>query len=323
MKKKIPFKPLIKSPYFQTIFANYFDFSKEPPSKKHFVKLPDGDVMCLEVSTPHGWTEDKGTVALIHGLGGCSKSPYIKRLAKRIYEEGRQAIRINMRGCGTGRGLAKNIYNSGCSYDMEKVLVDIKNHFPSTHIVLVGFSLGANVTLKLAAELGKKNSNLLKGAIAVSPPVNLLNSARLLALPRNSTISEYFAYVLFHHIDKLHRDFPDLPPHNLSKKTSINDIDELYIARRANFSNALDYYKHCSAKPLVKNIKIPTKVLFAMDDPIIDAGELDNMDLPENLHIHKTEHGGHIGFLGMNVMKEFRWMDNLIQEWIEKIFENS
>ncbi|MCH9621405.1 MAG: hypothetical protein S4CHLAM20_08250 [Chlamydiia bacterium] len=323
MKKKINFRPLIKNPYMHTFLANYLDFATEPPSKTHFVKLPDGDVLSLEVSTPKGWTEDKGIVAMIHGLCGSSKSPYIKRLSKRVYDSGRQAIRINMRGCGIGKGLARHVYHSGCSGDIEKALDDIKRHFPSAPIVLVGYSLGANVTVKLSGELGRKNSFLLSGAVAVSPPVNLLNSARLLALPKNSRFGEYFAKLMYSYIDEMHKTFPDLPPHNLSPRVSVNDIDEFYIARRVNFSNAIDYYKQCSSKPFVKDIKIPTNILFAVDDPIVDAHELDEIDLPDHVKVHKTDHGGHIGFVGMNVLREFRWMDNLVEEWIENIFQNT
>ncbi|MCH9617122.1 MAG: hypothetical protein SP4CHLAM5_04740 [Chlamydiia bacterium] len=321
MKKKMKFTPLLKSPYYQTVLANIVDFGKEPPSKPHFVKLADGDVLSLEVSTPKGWTEEKGTVVLLHGLCGSSKSPYIKRIAKKVYNSGRQAIRINMRGCGIGAGLSKNIYHSGCSGDIKKVLQDIKKHFPRTPIILVGFSLGANVTVKLAGELGQEDSSLLKAAFAVSPPVNLLTSAHRLALPKNQFYAEYFSKQLFVHIDKLHKTFPDLPPHRLTEKTSLNDIDELYIARRAHFSNALNYYKQCSGVKVVKSIKIPTIILLAMDDPIIDPNELDKIDLPDNVEVLKTDHGGHIGFVGMNILREFRWMDNLIENWIDKIFD--
>ena len=118
-EKKEKFDPLFKSPYYQTVVSNIFDFSGEPPSKTHFVKLSDGDVMSIEVSTPKGWKEEDGSVALLHGLCGSSKSPYLKRIAKRMYGKGIQAIRINMRGCGIGKGLAKNIYHSGCSKDIE------------------------------------------------------------------------------------------------------------------------------------------------------------------------------------------------------------
>ncbi|MCH9811826.1 alpha/beta fold hydrolase [bacterium] len=322
MKKKMQFKPLLKSPYYQTVLANIIDFGKEPPSKPHYVKLSDGDVLYLEVSTPKGWTEDKGTIVLLHGLCGSSKSPYIKRIAKKVYNSGRQAVRINMRGCGLGRGLAKNIYHSGCSGDIKKALEDIKKHFPGTSIILIGFSLGANLTVKLAGELGKANSNLLKAAFAVSPPVNLLTSAHRLALPKNQVYAEYFSKQLFTHIDDLHKAFPDLAPHRITEKTSLNDIDELYIARRAKFSGALDYYKHCSSIAVVKDIKIPTKILLAMDDPIIDPYELDKIDIPENVEVIKTDHGGHIGYVGKNILREFRWMDNLIEKWIDKILKS-
>ena len=59
-----------------------------------------------------------------------------------------------------------------------------------------------------------------------------------------------------------------------------------------------------------------------MDDPIIDPDELDKVDLPDNVEVLKTDHGGHIGFVGMNILREFRWMDNLIENWIDKIFDN-
>jgi len=322
MKKKIDFKPLLKSPYYQTVIANYFDFAKEPPSTTHYVRLDDGDVLPLEVSTPKNWTPEKGSVALLHGLCGSSKSTYVKRVATRAYNKGRQTIRLNMRGCGIGKSLAQNIYHAGSSSDMEKALLDIKKHFPKTKIVLVGFSLGAHQTVKLAGELGKKDSNLLVGAYAVSPPINLLTSAHRFSLPKNRVYSEYFSKKLYDHIDSLHKLFPDLPPHNISPNTSINDIDELYIAKRANFSSAIDYYKECSSKKLVQDIKIPMKILLAEDDPIIAPDEFDDLQLPDNVDVLKTVYGGHIGFIGKNIFKDFRWMDNLIEEWIENIFNN-
>lgn len=320
MKKKPTFNPLIKSPYYQTVLANIIDFGKEPPSSPHFVKLPDGDVLSLEMSTPKGWKQEDGTIALLHGVCGSTKSPYIKRIARKAYESGKQAVRINMRGCGLGKGLSKNIYHSGCSHDIEKALLSIKKLFPNTEIILIGFSLGANVTLKLAGELGQKKSDLLRAAIAISPPVNLLSSAHMLSLRKNQRYANYFSKQLFEHIDGIHKSFPELPHHGISSSTHINDIDELYIAKRAHFSSALDYYKQSSAKRVVEHIRIPAKILFARDDPIINPDELDELKLPENVEILKTDHGGHIGYIGMNILREFRWMDNLIKNWIDNIY---
>ncbi len=319
MREKIDFKPLVKSPYYQTVLSNYFDLAKEPPSKTHFVKLDDGDVISLEISTPKDWEQNKGSVALLHGLCGSSKSTYVKRVANKAYQNGRQVIRLNMRGCGIGKDLAQNIYHAGSSNDIEKALLDFKKHFPATNIVLVGFSLGAHQTVKLAGELGRKNSNLLTGVYAVSPPINLLTSAHRFSLPKNKVYSDYFSKRLYTHIDYLHKTFPELPPHNISLNTSINDIDEIYIAKRANFSSAVDYYKQCSSKSFVQDIKIPTKILLAEDDPIIAANELDDIVLPDNVDVLKTAYGGHIGFIGLNVFKDLRWMDNLIEKWVENI----
>ena len=219
MREKINFNPLIKSPYYQTVIANYFDFTKDPLSKTHFVKLDDGDVISLEISTPKDWTPSKGSVALLHGLCGSSKSTYVKRVALKAYNNGRQVIRLNMRGCGIGRDLAQNIYHAGSSYDIEKVLLDMKKYCPETKIVLVGFSLGAHQTVKLAGELGRKNSDLLTGIYAVSPPINLLTSAHRFSLPKNKIYSEYFSKRLYDHIDYLHNH----------RKTKIDIYSNVYL----------------------------------------------------------------------------------------------
>lgn len=321
MEYFLDFKPLVKSAYCQTIIGTAIDFEREAPSKTHYVKLPDNDLLALEISTPKGWVETDATIVFIHGLCGSHKSPYMKRLSKKCYKSGMQAVRINLRGCGSGRGLARGIYHSGCSHDVYQALLDIKRHFPRSPLILCGFSLGANVTLKLVAELGSKGTHYLKGAIAVSPPVNLLASARLFLQPKNQIYSKYFLRLLLNDVDFIHTHFKDLPPHNLPPDITINDFDELYVAPRANFVSALDYYNQCSSKRIVHDVRVPSKVLFAEDDPIISHEELDSLKLPSDIEVYKTKHGGHIGFMGLNIFKEFRWLDQVLLDWIAEFLK--
>lgn len=321
MEYHLNFKPLIKSSYCQTIMGTAIDLEKDIASKTHYVKLPDEDLLALEVSTPKRWGDNDWTVVLVHGLCGSHKSHYMKRLAKRFYKAGIQAVRVNLRGCGSGRGLAKGIYHSGCSPDVEHVLKDLKTHFPRSPMVLVGFSMGANVVLKLTGELNGSAKELLRGVVAVSPPVNLLASARLFTMPKNQIYAKYFIRLLLNDVNFLHSHFPDLPPHNLPPDLTINDFDELYVAPRANFSSALDYYRHSSSKRVIEKIDIPTKILFARDDPIIRDNELDNLKLPENIDIYKTEYGGHIGFVGLNIFKDFHWLDRVVYGWVKEFME--
>ncbi len=317
MEHYLKFNPLIKSSYCQTIFGTAIDLEMDIGSKTHYVHLKDGDIITVELSIPNGWCEHSGAVFLVHGLCGSHKSQYMRRIARRCYDSGMYVGRINLKGCGSGKGLAKGIYHSGSSDDVLEVIKNFKRSFPFSSIVLVGFSLGANISLKLSGELDKFGSEYLSGIIAVSPPVDLLSSARLISRPCNKIYSKYFLRLLMNHVNYLHQRFKDIPHHNLPSNITLDDFDELYIAPRSNFSNVFEYYNHCSSKRVICNIDIPTKILFSKDDPIIESTSLDNIDLPNNIDVFKTEYGGHLGFIGFNVFKEFRWMDNIILSWIE------
>ncbi len=309
------FKPLIKSSYYQTLIGSAIDFEPELKSKSHHVALQDGDLIALEISTPKNWKEGDWSVLMIHGLCGSHKSHYMKRIARKLYKSGIQAIRINLRGCGSGKGLAKGIYHSGSSNDIFKVLESVKELFPKSPKLLLGVSLGANISLKLAGELGSEGEKYLKGVIAVSPPAELLSSARLFTLPENQIYANYFLKLLVSEVNFRHKYF-DLAPHNLPKCVTLAQFDEIYTAPIAKFSSALEYYYYSSSKRVVSKIALPTKILFANDDPIIKASILDDITLPSNVSVYKTEHGGHIGFVGLNIFKEFRWMDKIVIDWI-------
>jgi uncharacterized protein len=311
----LTFKPLIKSSYYQTLIGSIIDFEPELSSKNHLITLSDGDLISLEISTPNKWKKSDFSVIMIHGLCGSHKSHYMKRIARKLSNKGVQAIRVNLRGCGSGRGLSKGIYHSGSSDDILQVLENLRSLFPDSPKLLLGISLGANISLKLAGELGSEAGKYLKGVIAVSPPTDLLSSARLFTLPENQVYANYFLKLLMNEVNFRHKHF-DLAPHNLPKSVTLNDFDELYTAPTAKFSSAFEYYYYSSSKRVVHKIDLPTKILFAKDDPIIKASILDDVELPQNVSIYKTEHGGHIGFVGLNIFKEFRWMDKIVTDWV-------
>ena len=169
----VPF-PLLRGPHAQTIAAAKLAlWRRRPPAESRVVALPDGDRIALEVSTPRQWRPDDPSVLLLHGLCGCHDSPYMTRVALKLWRRGVRAIRMNMRGCGSGVGLARMPYHSGRSADVEAVLEDLRAAWPHSALTLVGFSLGGNVMLKLAGELGKRAGELAEQVIAVCPPADL------------------------------------------------------------------------------------------------------------------------------------------------------
>ena len=309
--------PLLRNRHLQTILGAWALLPFEPRSEERRVKLADGDILALEVSTPQGWREDSPTVVMVHGLCGCSRSPYMVRLARKLVGRGVRAVRVNLRGCGPGRGLARGIYHSGRSGDVRQVIEDLRREDPESPLTLIGFSLGGNIALKLAGELGAAATGSLERVLAVCPPADLEACARLIHRPENRIYENHFVRILRKGVEDRHARFPDLPPVELPVKLSLRDFDDLYTAPHGGFESAIDYYQKCSAEPLVDRIEVPCRVLFAEDDPFVRANVFDDTDLPANVEVERTRHGGHLGFLGHPKSSGgYRWMDSRLLNWI-------
>jgi predicted alpha/beta-fold hydrolase len=197
------------------------------------------------------------------------------------------------------------------------VLDELHAEIPQSSLQLVGFSLGGNIVLKLAGELGNTVAASLRQVIAVCPPADLAACARLLAQPSNRLYERYFVRLLKADVAERQARFPDVPRVELPPELSLYTFDNLYTAPLCGFRNADDYYARCSAAPLVPGITMPCRILFAADDPVIDATVLAQVELPANVQVVCTTHGGHLGFLGMPGRPGgYRWMDALLLEWI-------
>jgi len=291
--------PLLTNPHVQTFVAAKLAWPLEPPSVTRFVQLPDDDTIALEVSTPAGWQPEDQTVVLLHGLCGCHRSPYMQRLARKLLRCGIRAVRMNLRGCGSGKGLARYPYHSGQSTDVLAVLESLQQACPRSPVTLVGFSLGGNIILKLAGELAAMVPANVQRVIAICSPVDLAACVRLLLQPANRLYDRYFTQLLCAEVAYRHSRFPDLPPVKLPQRLSLYEFDEYYTAPQCGFRDALDYYRQCSAAPLVPQITIPCHMLFAADDPVVDAHVFDGVALPPHVQVIRTSYGGHLGFLGI------------------------
>jgi len=319
VSQELPFDPLpfIDDPHRQTIISSFFSVWREPKSVQKLVPLSDGDKISLEITTPIDWNPAGLTVLFIHGLCGSHKSPNLVRMAKRLEPLHVRTVRYNMRGCGSGKGYAKKIYHSGRTEDVLECLKVLKKEHPDSPIVLVGFSLGGNIVLKLVGELGVLAHPFLQRVIAISPPVELYSSVQMLGEPVNAIYERYFYKLLRNDVHYLHKTFKDLPKVSLPRSLKLYEFDQIYTAPMCGFKNAMDYYNKCSASHVVGDIAIPCKILLAKDDPIISPTSLDPFALPSNVKVFKTQKGGHMGYLGKTKGKGgVYWLDSLLVDWI-------
>src|SRR5277367_2630041 len=148
-----PFIPFFRNPHLLTIAGNYWrrdlDEQRFPVEAKLFDTEPGVRVL---VHSQVPASEPSAQLILVHGLEGSSSAGYARSLAQAALEAGYATHRFNMRSCGGTEHLSgRTLYHSGQTSDLLSVIRQLRAGPP---IFLAGFSLGGNVVLKLAGELG-------------------------------------------------------------------------------------------------------------------------------------------------------------------------
>jgi predicted alpha/beta-fold hydrolase len=290
-------KPTFHPPWFlfnahlETIFPAIFRRININPSGRKRISTPDLDF--IDIDYYH--TGTKKTVILCHGLEGSSQKPYIKGMVKVLVDRGFNCIAMNFRGCS---GTANNhpySYHSGATSDLELVVQTTREIFHNTEISLLGFSLGGNLILKYLGE--RPDTSFIKKAVAISTPLDLLNSCRKISKPSNRIYTIRFLYYLKKKIKNKAKIFPDkIPLDSLRDIKNLEEFDDKYTAPLHGFKNAMHYYNSCSSIHFIKNISVPTLLINARNDPFLSAGCYPVGINDTHITYDYPVHGGHLGF---------------------------
>lgn len=317
-----PFEPhpWLRSGHAQTIAGRYWPLPRPwLASTAHEVSLSDGDRLLVLESIPPGWHCPRPTAMLVHGLAGCADAPYVVRLSAHLLRLGIRVIRVNLRGAGRGFGLARGIYHAGRSDDLREILVWLTSRPGRSPIAAIGFSLGANLVLKLSAEAGDDPAGApgLDCVVAANPPLDLAACARRMSRPENRIYDWNFVRWLQSMTQRLHRRFPELGPPGIEGVRTLYDFDDRYTARRNGFASADDYYERCSLLTRLVRIKVPGLVVHAMDDPFIPYEPLGRASWSSDLSLELVRHGGHLGYLSRRPWRgDRRWLDARLTTWL-------
>lgn len=315
----LPFSPVpgLTSGSLQTILGSFGLPLADPLSSPLLVPVSDNDQLyCLD-STPSNWDPSMPTIVLGHGLGGSSRSRYMVRLSRYLFENGHRVVRINFRGAGQGEGLARQPSHGGRSEDFLAVCKVLKSQYPSSPLKVVGFSLSGNILLKMLGELGADGPELIERAIAICPAVDLKTGAIFIARPENWFFQKYYVDCLLEIVERKRKIFSDYPAVDFPKSLTMYDFDNMYTAPLCGFKNAEDYYIHSSANTHISHIAVPTTVLYSLDDPVVPSETISSLELPETVTAYATQYGGHVGYLSwVNGAFGLRWMDKKVIDWL-------
>ena len=305
-----PFHPRrwLTNGHLQTIAGNFLPRSHQ---------LPAPETELVEVVPPHGvqigtqilcechWqpvSERAGclTVLVLHGLEGSSRSQYVLGNAAKLWAAGCNVIRMNMRSCGGTERLTPTLYHSGMSSDVEGVMRHFLRKFRLESFALIGYSMGGNLVLKLAGDLGGAAPPELKAVVGVSPAMDLGLSADALHLPSNRLYEQKFLRALIKRFRRKAFLFPRaFDPTRTESVRSLREFDDRITALYSGFRSADDYYFRASAARVLDTIAVPTLILHACDDPFIRiaAETRDSVARNPNIQMLETDHGGHCAFL--------------------------
>jgi predicted alpha/beta-fold hydrolase len=315
-----PFRPLFRNPHLLTIFANFavrrLDEVRFPVHARYYQTEPNVQVLVHE-HRPEGTIQ--GHIVTVHGLEGSSNAGYVRSMAQLALENGYAVHRSNLRSCGGTEALCGTMYHAGLTSDTIAILRSIRAESEAP-IFLVGYSLGGNVSLKLAGELGDEAAPLIAGVCAISAPIDLAACVHKMSQWQNRIYESRFLSRLKQRIRTRAKSMPGVYlMEDLDGCRSVYEFDDKITAPFFGFGTAANYYATQSSNQYLDRIRVPTLLVQAKDDPLIPFEVFHHPAIGSNPYIQllAVEHGGHLGFLS-DAAPRF-WVDRVVLSWIAGI----
>ena len=285
--------PLLANRHVQTCIgglANRYQALPDPVITQH---EGSGDDF-FEVATWTPTTPSRGRIVLLHGLEGSLRSGYLRSLVGVITALDCFSLElVFLRGCGPSINRLPRSYHSGFTDDLRQHLT-----LGVDPAVLVGFSIGGNIILKYLGEEGASVDSLVRGAIVISAPGDL--EATAAGISAKPLYQRYFISA-FHkkHRRKVASGIATPPFDDFSGISTFYDYDTRHTAPFFGYPSAEAYWHSNSSSQFISNIRVPSVILSALDDPFFSpksfpVEECRNHDWVD---LELSKQGGHVGFL--------------------------
>lgn len=293
--------------HLQTLYPAMLRPPQPLPRVRERLRLRDGDWLYLDWRLPRAWRDgDAPLVLVIHGLAGCSGSQYVLGLQRALDAQGWASVAMNCRGATGEPNDHARAYHAGAHDDVADVLRQLVQRYPDRTLAVVGFSLGGVMTLN--ALVHEELPAQVKAAAAVSVPLDLAAcSARL-----DQGLSRIYRR---HLLAEMHRFWQRKAGHLAQRgetevarflrqrlargpHPTFRAFDDAIMSVMHGFDGAQDYYRRCSPLAVLPQIRRPTLILQAADDPFLAAPCYPAItSLPAAVELEVTAGGGHVGFV--------------------------
>lgn len=301
--REVTFRPAwwVPGPHAQTLWGKLARRAGSIlPTRLERWSTPDDDfVDVLRLDPP---SSGSPRLFILHGLEGTVRSHYVNGLLRVAHARGWGADMLIFRGCGNEPNRAARFYHSGETGDLTFAVERVLAEYPRADLVMCGVSLGGNVLLKWLGERSHTAPGRVRAAAAISVPFDLEQGSRYISRGFSRIYERHFLRTLREKAEAKLRRYPDLFDRAaLRRARTLYDFDDVVTAPVHGFRDANDYYTRSSSIHFLSQIRRPTLLLSARDDPFLPPPVLDDVAriAPSNscLTVEFTGGGGHVGFV--------------------------
>lgn len=278
------------------------------------IDTPDDDFLDLD------WSHvgSKKLVILSHGLEGNTHRPYMVGMTMLMNRIGWDVLAWNYRACSGEINRQLRMYHNGCIDDLDCVVQHALKKGAYDTVALIGFSLGGNLTLMYLGSMGSKLDRRIQRSVVFSVPCDLKAGALELAKPKNCLYMKQFLVTLHEKIKMKMEQMPDrINDDNYNRIKTFREFDDRYTAPINGFKDAEDYWAKCSSGQFIPEIRIPTLLVNALNDPFLADGcyPVQKADQSRYVHLEMPTSGGHVGFVQFNGDGSY-WSENRAIEFL-------
>ncbi|GAB4244201.1 MAG: alpha/beta fold hydrolase [Saprospiraceae bacterium] len=279
----------------ESIYPAIFRKINGLPYERERISTPDDDF--LDIDWLKGGNEK--LIVLSHGLEGDSRRQYMAGMARLFFANGWDVLAWNNRSCSGEMNRARRMYHHGDVEDLGQVVEYGASKVYKT-LVLAGFSMGGNQTLKYLGVKGSGVPAQVAGGIAFSAPTDLEAGAAILDRPDNVIYKKRFLHYLSKKITIKEVQYPGTFDLGLLPRVkSWRDFDEWFSAPLNGFEDAAHFYKEASARNFMFGARVPVLLVQAENDPILpkECYPVEACKTHPYISLEITNYGGHVGFL--------------------------
>jgi predicted alpha/beta-fold hydrolase len=301
--------------HVDTLVPHFFRRPDKLDYKRERIDTPDGDFIDID------WVKkgNKKLLIMSHGLESNTNAKYIRGMATKFLDLGHDIAAWNCRGCSGELNLKPVYYHSGVSYDLRSVVEHALVNCGYSEVYIIGFSMGANISLKYLGEESGGIDSKIKAACVFSAPCNLEHGSVALASGFSWMYTRNFIGTLRKKVEAKTSLFEEMgiDTSKLKDIKSLSDFDNHFTAPLNGFKDAKDYYTQASSIGFIKNIKIPTLIINAKNDPFLagDCYPYEAVSKNEYVTLEVPETGGHCGFFQFSGSGTY-WSEDRASEFL-------